>query len=390
MDKIYIFDTTLRDGEQSPGCSMTVNQKVEFAVALEELKVDIIEAGFPISSKEDYKGVQEISQNISKSTIAGLARAIDKDIITAANATKNANKPRIHTFMSTSSIHLKNQFKLNEKQALEKSISAVKLAKSYVDDVEFSAMDATRSDKEFLYKIFEEVINAGATTINIPDTVGYLLPNEYGTLIKDIKENVPNINNVIISTHCHNDLGVATANSLAGVLNGARQVECTINGIGERAGNAALEEIVMAIKTRKDYFTELYSDVKNTEIMRVSKLLTEITGMHVQRNKAIVGKNAFAHESGIHQDGLIKNKTTYEIMNPSDIGLHESDLVLGRHSGKAALKHRLIYLGYHANEDDLLKIFPVFKEIATKNKEVNNEALVEIAEKNMLKRVVQK
>jgi 2-isopropylmalate synthase len=389
-DKVNIFDTTLRDGEQSPGCSMTVEQKIEFGVALEELGVDIIEAGFPISSEEDYKGVSELSKVVTKSTIAGLARAIDKDIETAASAVRNANKPRIHTFMSTSKEHLEHQFKLSQKEALKKSVDAVKLAKSFVDDVEFSAMDATRSDKNFLYEVFSAAIDAGATTINVPDTVGYMLPKEYGDLINDIKENVVGAKEVIISTHCHNDLGVATANSLAGVESGARQVECTVNGVGERAGNAALEEIVMSIRTRKDYFNPVHTTINTKEIMRISKLFSEMTGMHVQRNKAIVGKNAFAHESGIHQDGLIKNKTTYEIMDPKDIGLHESDIVLGRHSGRAALKHRLVYLGYKADEEDVMRLFPVFKTAATKNKEVKNEELERMAKEHSLEKVVQK
>lgn len=383
-DKVRIFDTTLRDGEQSPGCSMSVNEKVSVATQLEILGVDIIEAGFAAASEEDFRGISEIARVVTKSTVASLARAKQSDIQKAFDAIKEASKPRIHTFMSTSKIHLEHQFKINQEKAKEISVEAVAFAKTLVDDVEFSAMDATRTDKEFLYEVFEAAIDAGATTINVPDTVGYMTPVEYGELIKSIKENVPNINKAIISCHCHNDFGLATANSLAGVENGVRQVECTINGIGERAGNAAMEEIVMSLKTRKDYYG-VYTNINTKEIMKTSNLLQKITGMTVQRNKAIVGRNAFAHEAGIHQDGLLKNKSTYEIMDPIEIGLSESDLILGRHSGRAAVKHRLVYLGVEMSDEDIERLFPIFKEIATKKKEVKNDELLRIA-KEYLKR----
>lgn len=385
MSKIYIFDTTLRDGEQSPGCSMSVHEKIQVATQLEKLGVDIIEAGFPAASKEDFEGVKEISKTVTKSSIAALARANQKDIDSAWQAIKEAAKPRIHTFMSTSKIHLEKQFGITQKKAKELSIEAVVYAKSFCEDVEFSAMDATRSNKEFLYEIFEAAIDAGATTVNVPDTVGYHMPLEYGELIKNIKENVPNIKNARISCHCHNDFGLATANSLQAVKEGAEQVECTINGVGERAGNAALEELVMSIKTRKDFFKDAYTNINTNEIMNTSWLIQSITGMVVQRNKSIVGRNAFSHEAGIHQDGLIKDKSTYEIMNPQDVGLKDSDLVLGRHSGRAAIKHRLVYLGVKLTDNEIDSLFPVFKEIATKKKEVTNEELLEIAKEHAKK-----
>lgn len=379
--KIMIFDTTLRDGEQSPGCSMSVREKIQVAQQLEKLGVDIIEAGFPAASKEDFEGVKEIAKVITNSTIAALARANQKDIDRAWEAIKEAKKPRIHTFMSTSAVHLEKQFGITQEKSKQLSVEAVAYAKSFCDDIEFSAMDATRTNKEFLYEVFEAVIAAGATTINVPDTVGYSTPKEFGELIKGIKENVPNISKAKISCHCHNDFGLATANSLEAVYNGAEQVECTINGIGERAGNAAMEETVMAIETRKDFFNA-ETNINTKEIMNSSWLVQSITGMVVQRNKAIVGRNAFAHEAGIHQDGLIKHKSTYEIMDPTKIGLKESDLVLGRHSGRAAIKHRLVYLGIPMSDEEINELFPIFKELATQKKEITNEELLEIARKH--------
>ncbi len=379
--KIMIFDTTLRDGEQSPGCSMSVREKVQVAQQLEKLGVDIIEAGFPAASKEDFDAVQEIAKVITNSTIAALARANQKDIDRAWEAIKEAKKPRIHTFMSTSTIHLEKQFGIDQEKAKQISVEAVTYAKSFCQDVEYSAMDATRSEKKFLYEVFEAVIDAGATTINVPDTVGYSTPKEFGELIKGIKENVPNIDKAKISCHCHNDFGLATANSLEAVYNGAEQVECTINGIGERAGNAAMEEVVMAIGTRKDFY-DAETNINTKEIMNSSWLVQSITGMIVQRNKSIVGRNAFAHEAGIHQDGLIKHKSTYEIMDPVQVGLKESDLVLGRHSGRAAIKHRLVYLGMHMTDEEINELFPIFKELATQKKEVTNEELMEIVNKH--------
>lgn len=384
-NEVKIFDTTLRDGEQSPGCSMSVNEKVCVATQLEKMGVDVIEAGFAAASEEDFRGISEIARVITKSTVCSLARAKQSDIQKAHDAIKEANNKRIHTFMSTSKVHLEHQFKIDQKKALEISVEAVTFAKSLVDDVEFSAMDATRTDKEFLYEVFEAAIDAGATTINVPDTVGYMTPEEYGELIKSIKENISNINKATISCHCHNDFGLATANSLAGIGNGVRQVECTINGIGERAGNAAMEEIVMALKTRSDFYGDLFTNINTKEIMKTSNLIQKITGMNVQRNKAIVGRNAFAHEAGIHQDGLLKDKSTYEIMDPKEIGLSESDIILGRHSGRAAVKHRLVYLGVEMNDEDIEKLFPVFKEIATKKKEVDNSELLRIAKEYLRK-----
>ena len=372
MEKVIIFDTTLRDGEQSPGYSMNITEKLRVARQLEKLGVDIIEAGFPVASEGDFQAVREIARTIRKCQVAGLARAGDMDIDIAWEAIKEAENPRIHTFISTSDIHLKYQLRKTREEVLEMAIRAVKRAKGYTPNVEFSAMDATRSDREYLATVIEAAIHAGATTVNIPDTVGYAIPLEFGKLIKYLKEKVKNSDRAVFSIHCHNDLGLAVANSLAAVLNGARQVECTINGIGERAGNASMEEIVMIMRTRKDSLN-LDTGVVSEMIYPSSRLLTMITGVAVQPNKAIVGANAFAHESGIHQDGLLKEKITYEIMTPQSIGMTKSTLVMGKHSGRHAFRDRLKELGYDLSEKDLNQAFKHFKELADKKKEIYDE-----------------
>ena len=384
MEKVKIFDTTLRDGEQSPGFSMNINEKVRMAKQLEKLGVDIIEAGFPIASQGDFDAVSTIASLIKQSQIAGLARANDKDIDRAWEAIKHASKPRIHTFISTSDIHLTHQLRKSREEVLDMAVAAVKRAKSYTDDVEFSAMDATRSDRDYLCQILAAAIDAGATTLNIPDTVGYTIPDEFADLIRYIRENVSNIEKAIISVHCHNDLGLATANATAAVLNGARQVECTINGIGERAGNTSLEELVMILYTRKDY-AHLETQIVTEEIFNTSKLLTRITGVGVQPNKAIVGSNAFAHESGIHTDGLLKEKMTYEIMTPESVGVTKSSLILGKHSGRHAMKDELQKRGYELSEDDLNKVFTRFKELADKKKDLYEEDLETIVAEIVLR-----
>jgi 2-isopropylmalate synthase len=374
VERIRIFDTTLRDGEQSPGFSMSVSEKIRMAEQLEKLRVDTIEAGYPIASPGEFEAVKKIAENIKKSQISALARANKDDIDSAWEAIKKAENPRIHTFISTSDLHLKYQLRKSREEVLDMAVEAVKRAKSYVEDVEFSAMDATRSDWEYLSQIFEAVIDVGATCLNVPDTVGYAMPNEFGNLIKYLKDNVPNIYKAIISVHCHNDLGLAVANSLSAVINGARQVECTINGIGERAGNTSLEEIVMILYTKKK-LVKLNTGIIAHNLYPTSRLLTSITGIGVQPNKAIVGANAFAHESGIHQDGLLKEKTTYEIITPESIGLSKSKIVLGKHSGRHALRERLNKLGYELNEEDLNKAFSLFKSLSDKKKEVFDEDL---------------
>jgi 2-isopropylmalate synthase len=371
-ERVFIFDTTLRDGEQSPGNTMNTQEKLRVARQLELLGVDIIEAGFPIASDGDFDAVRQIADTIKNSEIAGLARANDDDIDRAWGAIKGARKPRIHTFISTSDIHLKHQFRKNKDEILKIAVNAVKRAKKYTANVEFSAMDATRSDWDYLCKVFAEVIAAGAVTINVPDTVGYTVPEEFGRLIRYIKENVPNISEAIISVHCHNDLGLAVANSIAAIQNGARQVECTINGIGERAGNASLEEIAMILRTRKDIFpadTRIVSE----KIYPTSRLITAITGVSVQPNKAIVGANAFAHESGIHQDGLLKAKLTYEIMTPESVGISKSSLVLGKHSGRHAFRERIEGLGYTLDDKELNFTFKRFKTLSDMKKHVYDE-----------------
>ncbi len=384
-EKIYIFDTTLRDGEQSPGASLTPKEKLEIALQLQKLKVDIIEAGFPIASPGDYEAVSIISKNIKNCIIAALARAKKEDIDAAASALKQAVRPRIHTFIATSDIHIKYKLKMTKEEVLETAVEAVKYARKFSDDVEFSCEDAARSDIDFMCKVIEEVIKAGAKVINIPDTVGYSIPEEFGTLIRTIKNKVPNIDKCIISVHCHNDLGLAVANSISAIINGARQVECTINGIGERAGNASLEEIVMILKTKKNYYLlkDFYTDVNTKEIYATSRLVSNLTGIIVQPNKAIVGKNAFRHESGIHQDGVLKEKLTYEIINPKDVGVPSSELVLGKHSGRHALAKRLLELGYKVNKKILNNIFLKFKSLADKKKYIFDEDIIALANEEL-------
>ncbi len=375
---IRIFDTTLRDGEQCPGASMNVEEKLVVARQLARLHVDIIEAGFAVSSPGDFEAVQRIARDVRGGPIiCSLARAVDKDIDRAWEALRDAERPRIHTFISTSDIHLTHQFRMTREQALERAVAMVKHAKTYVEDVEFSPMDASRSDPEFLYRVIEAAIDAGAGTINIPDTVGYAIPEEFGALIRGIMEHVPNVHRAVISVHCHNDLGLAVANSLAAVANGAGQVECTINGIGERAGNASMEEIVMALRTRKD-FLDADTRIVTEEIVKASRLVSTITGMVVQPNKAVVGANAFAHESGIHQDGLLKDKTTYEIMTPESVGLVKSRLVLGKHSGRHAFRDRLSEMGYSLSDEEVNKAFERFKRLADHKTEIYEEDLVAI------------
>lgn len=376
--RIIIFDTTLRDGEQSPGCSMNTKEKLDLARQLEKLQVDVIEAGFPIASEDDFEAVKLVSQKIRTPIIAGLARARDIDIDRAWEALKEAERPRIHTFIATSDIHLKYKLKMTKKEILEAISAAVKRAKRYTDDVEFSPEDAGRTEQDFLCKVTEVAIAAGATTINIPDTVGYAIPWEFEARISNLMNRVPNVDQAVISVHCHNDLGLAVANSLAAVKAGAGQVECTINGIGERAGNASLEEVVMSIRTRRDLFDEETS-IKTEEIFKTSRLLTNLTGIPVQPNKAIVGGNAFAHEAGIHQDGVLKEKLTYEIMTPESVGLTQR-LVLGKHSGRHAIRKRLSELGFDLSEQDLNKTFVRFKALADKKKEVFDDDLVALVE----------
>jgi 2-isopropylmalate synthase len=375
---VKIFDTTLRDGEQSPGCSMNLAEKLEMAHQLERLGVDVMEAGFAIASPGDFASVKSIAKNIKNTTVASLARALTKDIDAAAEALKGAKYPRIHTFIATSDIHMQYKLKKTKEEVLATAIEMVKYAKKFCQDVEFSAEDASRSNPAFLYQIFEAVIAAGATVINVPDTVGYTSPDEFVALIKGIKENVPSLHKADLSVHCHNDLGLAVANSLAAARAGATQIECTINGIGERAGNAALEEIVMNLQTRKDLY-QLDCRVNTKEIYRTSKLLSSITGVRVQPNKAIVGENAFAHESGIHQHGMLANKSTYEIMTPESIGLTENKMVLGKHSGRHAFEDKIKSMGYELDQEALTIAFEQFKILADKKKDVTDrdiEALV--------------
>lgn len=383
-NRVYIFDTTLRDGEQSPGASMNVEEKVAVAKQLAKLGVDIIEAGFAFSSPGDFTAVRRVALEVEGPTICSLARAKPGDIDSAWEALKGAPKPRIHTFISTSDIHLEHQFKMTRDEAKKCAVDMVTHARGYVEDVEFSPMDASRSDVQYLYEVIEATIEAGATTINIPDTVGYTLPHIFGDLIKGIRENVPNIDKAVISVHCHNDLGLAVANSLYAVINGARQVECTINGIGERAGNASLEEIVMTMKTRHDLLN-LETEINTEQIFPTSRLVSSITGMMVQANKAIVGDNAFAHESGIHQDGLLKDKSTYEIMRPESVGIAKTTLVMGKHSGRHAFKARLGDLGYELTDDNLNKAFERFKRLADKKKEIFDEDLEAIVQDEVLR-----
>ncbi len=375
-DRLVIFDTTLRDGEQSPGASMTRDEKVRIAKALERMHVDIIEAGFPIASPGDFDAVQAVARSIKDSTVCGLARALDKDIDRAGEALKDANSGRIHTFIATSPIHMQMKLRMEPDQVLEQAVRAVKRARQYTDNVEFSPEDAGRSEADFLCRILEAVIDAGAGTLNIPDTVGYNVPEQFGGLIHSLRERIPNADKAVFSVHCHNDLGLAVANSLSAVVNGARQVECTINGLGERAGNASLEEIVMAVKTRKDIFPCNVDHLDTTEIVPTSRLVAGITGFAVQPNKAIVGANAFAHESGIHQDGVLKSRETYEIMRAEDVGWSANRMVLGKHSGRNAFRTRLVELGVEfASEEELNDAFARFKELADKKHEIYDEDL---------------
>lgn len=371
-ERIRIFDTTLRDGEQSPGNTMNTQEKLRVARQLEALGVDIIEAGFPIASDGDFDAVRQIAAIIKNSEVAGLARANNEDIDRAWEAIKDAAMPRIHTFISTSDIHLKYQIRKTRDEVLAIAVDAVKRAKKYTDNVEFSAMDATRSDRDYLCSVLTGVIDAGAVTVNIPDTVGYAVPHEFGRLIGYIKEHVPNINQAVISVHCHNDLGLAVANSIAAIENGARQIECTINGIGERAGNASMEEIAMILRTRKDVFSA-DTRIITEKIYPASKLITSITGVSVQPNKAIVGANAFSHESGIHQDGLLKEKITYEIMTPESVGISKSSLVLGKHSGRHAFRERIEDLGYTLDDKELNNAFKRFKALSDMKKNIYDE-----------------
>ncbi|MCI0511656.1 2-isopropylmalate synthase [candidate division KSB1 bacterium] len=380
--KIIIFDTTLRDGEQSPGASLDVPQKVTIAQQLARLNVDVIEAGFPVSSPAQFEAVQLIAAQVRGPVIAGLARAVALDIDRCWEALKNAAHPRIHTFIATSSVHLEKKFRKSEAEILEMARQAITRAKSYCNDVEFSPEDASRTGHPFLFQMIETAIAAGATTINIADTVGYAYPAEFGQLIRDIFQKVPNIHQAILSVHCHNDLGLAVANSLAAIQNGAQQVECTANGIGERAGNAALEEIIMTMKTRPDLFP-FETGIRAEEIYRTSRMVSHLTGISVQPNKAIVGANAFAHESGIHQDAVLKDKRTYEIMTPESIGLTTNKIVLGRHSGRHGLKSRLETLGYHLTPETLDRAYEQFLAIADKKKEVFDEDLEVIMEYEM-------
>ena len=375
-NKVQIFDTTLRDGEQVPGCKLDTKQKLIIAERLDELGVDIIEAGFPISSPGDFTSVSEITKVVKNATVCGLTRAVTKDIEVAAKALKHAVKPRIHTGIGTSDSHIKYKFNTTRDQVVERAIKAVSYAKSFVEDVEFYAEDAGRTENAFLAKVCEEVIKAGATVLNIPDTTGYCLPEEYGAKIKYLRENVKGIENVILSCHCHNDLGLATANSIAGVINGARQIECTINGIGERAGNTALEEVVMILKQHP--YLNLHTDINTKLLYDTSLMVRDKMGMPVQPNKAVVGANAFAHSSGIHQDGVIKNRETYEIMDPEEVGVTESAIVLTARSGRAALAYRAKKIGYELTKNQLDEAYKTFLEFADKQKEIIDEDLHKI------------
>jgi 2-isopropylmalate synthase len=374
-NRVVFFDTTLRDGEQAPGFSMTVDQKIAMAKQLERLGADVLEAGFPIASDGDFESVRRVSQEIRGCTVAALARTKKEDIDRAWEALKHAKRPRIHTFLATSDIHLKHKLKKTRDEALETAVQWVRYAKSLTDDVQFSAEDATRSDVGFLARVIEAVIDAGATVVNIPDTVGYAVPDEFGQLIRTLRDTVPNIGKVVMAVHCHNDLGLAVANSVAALQCGARQVECTVNGIGERAGNASLEEIAMILHTRSERL-KLTSGIAHQEIYRSSQLLSNITGVYVQRNKAIVGSNAFAHEAGIHQDGVLKNPLTYEIMTPVSVGIPESVLVLGKHSGRHALSKRYSEMGCRLSKEELDRVYTAFTRLADKKKEVYDADLM--------------
>lgn len=375
MDRVIIFDTTLRDGEQSPGCSMNHDEKLRMATLLDQMGVDVIEAGFPIASKGDWEAVKAIAGTVKNATVAGLCRAKRGDIESAAEALAPAKSRRIHTFLSTSPLHMKHKLQMEPEAVLDAIRESVTLARQFTDDVEWSAEDGSRTENDFLCRAVETAIAAGATTINIPDTVGYALPADYAAKFTLLLNKVPNIDKAILSVHCHNDLGLAVANSLAGVMAGARQIECTINGIGERAGNAALEEIVMAMRTRADSLP-YKNNIDTTMITKLSHALSDITGFSVQPNKAIVGANAFAHESGIHQDGMLKNAQTYEIMTPESVGLNKSELVLGKHSGRHAFRARLEQLGFDLGDNALQDAFVRFKDLADQKKSVNDDDLI--------------
>src|SRR5205809_2153803 len=377
--KIDIFDTTLRDGEKMPGCKLNTTKKIELALALEDLGVDIIEAGFPISSPGDFESVSQIARVIKNATVCGLSRAVEKDIVTAAQALKYAKHPRIHTGIGTSDSHIKSKFNSTREEILQRAIQCVKWAKKYVDDVEFYAEDAGRTDNAYLATVVEAVISAGATVVNIPDTTGYCLPHQYGEKIAYLVNNVPNIDKATISCHCHNDLGLATANSIAGVIAGAGQIECTINGLGERAGNTSLEEVVMVIKQHHDL--GYHTDIKTQKLNPISKLVSDTMRMPVQPNKAIVGSNAFAHSSGIHQDGFLKNAINYEIISPEEVGADASKIVLTARSGRSALAHRFLKLGYNYNRNDIDVLYIEFLKVADGKKEVEDGDLHELAEK---------
>jgi 2-isopropylmalate synthase len=376
-NKVFIFDTTLRDGEQVPGCKLNTPEKVALALELESLGVDIIEAGFPISSPGDFESVTQISKAVSETVICALSRAVQKDIEVAAQALKYAKRPRIHTGIGTSDYHIKSKFNSTREDILERAVQCVKWARNFTDDVEFYAEDAGRTDNEYLAKVIEAVIKAGATTVNIPDTTGYCLPNQYGDKIAFLKNNVSNIDKAVISCHCHNDLGLATANSIAGVMNGARQIECTINGLGERAGNTSLEEVVMVLKQHKHL--GLYTNVNAQQLNPISRLVSDTMRMPVQPNKAIVGANAFSHSSGIHQDGFLKDALTYEIINPDEVGAEQSKIVLTARSGRSALAYRFQKLGYQFNRNDVDALYESFLRVADLHKEVKDEDLLQLA-----------
>ena len=377
--RLIIFDTTLRDGEQSPGASMNLAEKLEIAHALRDLGVDVIEAGFPIASPGDFEAVQTIARLVQGPTICGLARCNSDDIDRAGAALKEAAKSRIHVFLATSAVHREFKLHMAKDEIIRRAVAGVARAKGLVEDVEFSPEDAARTELDFLAEVVEKAIEAGATTVNIPDTVGFAVPEQYAAAIRYLKQNVRNIDKAVISVHCHDDLGLAVANSLAALHEGARQVECTINGIGERAGNCALEEIVMAVRTRADYFG-LEHGINTKRLLPTSRLVSRVTGLNVQRNKAIVGQNAFAHEAGIHQDGMLKHRNTYEIMRPEDVGLNQTDLVLGKHSGRHALRERIKDLGYHLDDGQLLQVFEQFKVLADKKKTIYDADIEALAE----------
>lgn len=379
-NKIYIFDTTLRDGEQVPGCKLNTNEKIQLALELEDLGVDIIEAGFPISSPGDFSSVEEISKIIKNATVCGLSRAVQKDIEVAAQALKYAKRPRIHTGIGTSDYHIKSKFNSTREEILERAVQCVKWARNFTDDVEFYAEDAGRTDNEYLARVVEAVIKAGATTVNIPDTTGYCLPHQYGEKIAFLVNNVSNIDKAVISCHCHNDLGLATANSVSGVINGARQIECTINGLGERAGNTSLEEVVMVIRQHEQELG-FHTSINTKKLNPISRLVSETMRMPVQPNKAIVGINAFSHSSGIHQDGFLKDALTYEIINPEDVGADSSKIVLTARSGRSALAHRFQKLGYQFTRNDIDVLYEWFLKVADSKKEVVEEDLQQLAKK---------